>query len=206
MCLIHPFLPLDGSTMNAGALKNQTIPNPVLGMLIFIGVEIMFFTGFISSLLVIRSQELVWPPFGQPRLPVEATAFSTLVLLLSGIALFRAGRSFVSPSPAGKTQRMIGISFLLGAVFLLLQGYEWVRLIGFGLTASSSLYGGIFYLIIGAHALHVTGALCFLAYIWSKAQNAKGEGINEAAFTAARYFWYFVVGIWPILYFLVYLL
>ena len=47
----------------------------------------------------------------------------------------------------------------LGGVFLLIQGYEWARLIHFGLTVSSSIYGGLFYTLIGFHAFHVAGAL-----------------------------------------------
>ena len=34
-------------------------------------------------------------------------------------------------------------------IFLLIQGYEWLRLIHFGLTISSSVYGGLFYTLIG---------------------------------------------------------
>ena len=39
-----------------------------------------------------------------------------------------------------------------GAIFLVIQGYEWIELIHFGLTVSSSVYGGLFYTLIGFHA------------------------------------------------------
>ena len=56
-------------------------------------------------------------------------------------------------------RKWLGISILLGAFFLVFQGYEWIQLLKFGFTLSSSVYGGLFYLLIGAHGFHVMGAL-----------------------------------------------
>ena len=77
-----------------------------------------------------------------------------------------------------------------------------MALIGEGLTASSSLHGGFFYLIIGTHALHAIGALTALAFCYVKLLQNK---LTPAGFWAMRLFWYFVVGVWPILYWRVYL-
>ncbi len=78
-----------------------------------------------------------------------------------------------------------------------LQGYEWVRLIGFGLTTTSSIYGGFFYLIVGAHALHVLAGLTFLAAVFWLCR-------SRATVVAASIYWFFVVGLWPVLDGLVY--
>ena len=59
------------------------VPTPVLGMLIFVIAETMMFAGLISAFTIVKAGALGWPPPGQPRLPVEATAFNTAVLLLS---------------------------------------------------------------------------------------------------------------------------
>ena len=185
--------------------RNTGIPNPVLGMMFFICTEVMFFAGLISAYLVIRAGEKVWPPFGQPRLPVEATAFNSLVLLASGVVMYHAGKTLASRFHYNKTQKLVTVSILLGAFFVLFQGYEWVRLIGFGLTAASSLYGGLCYSIIGAHAAHVSAALGFLIYIRAKVSPSGMDRLDPAIFASASMFWYFVVGLWPILYFMVYL-
>ncbi|MDP7105628.1 MAG: cytochrome c oxidase subunit 3, partial [Roseibacillus sp.] len=86
--------------------------------------------------------------------------------------------------------------------FVLFQGFEWVRLIKFGLTMKSSTYGSFFYLIIGTHALHAVAALVVLVLVY---RNLKRKTLAPENFWAAQVFWYFVVGIWPILYILVYL-
>src|SRR5207245_756649 len=47
----------------------------------------------------------------------------------------------------------------LGLAFLLVQGYEWIRLVSYGLTVWSGAYGTTFYTLIGMHAAHVVTAV-----------------------------------------------
>ena len=75
-------------------------------------------------------------------------------------------------------------------------------MIDYGLTIGSSNFGSFFYLIVGAHALHVVAALGALVFVFTQ---LKQNRLTEGALGAARIFWYFVVGLWPILYILVYL-
>ncbi len=154
-----------------------------LGMLIFLGAETMLFAGFVAAYLVFRLGAPVWPPPFQPRLPVGLTGVNTAVLLLSGYAMWR-GR--------------LGPTVLLGGAFVLLQGYEWTRLLAFGLTADSGVYGGTFYAVIGAHAVHALAGLGWLAALWLRPGAPRRLAV-------ARLYWSFVVGLWPVLYTLVYL-
>jgi heme/copper-type cytochrome/quinol oxidase subunit 3 len=175
--------------------------NGIVGMLLFVVTEVMFFAGLISAFIVTRAG-VVWPPPDQPRLPVEATAFNTLILLASGVALYRAHIAFAA-FDLRRTQKLLTVAMGLGAFFVALQGYEWVRLISFGLTMRSSTYGSFFYLLIGAHALHAVAAVIALGCC--RTQLVRGE-MARASFSAIQVFWYFVVLLWPILYVLVYLL
>ena len=67
--------------------RRQIVPNGMLGMLIFTLTELMFFLALISAFLIIKARSDVWPPLDQPRLPVEMTAFNTVLLLISGVLL-----------------------------------------------------------------------------------------------------------------------
>ncbi len=179
------------------------ISSGVFGMLIFMVTEAMFFAGLISAYMVIRAGLAEWPPWGQPRLPVVATAFNTVVLLASGF-LMAYSRSFFKQGELVQGRRWLGISILLGTFFLIFQGYEWVQLLKFGLTISSHIYGGLFYLLIGAHGFHVFAALAILIYIW-KRQEVTNNSITPEGIFPFQLLWYFVVFVWPILYVLVYL-
>ena len=182
------------------APQTPLVPSGVLGMLIFIGMEVMFFAGLISAFAIIRSGAVVWPPPGQPRLPLEETAFNTAALLLSGVMLFAARRAFRSDRKRARTPLLV--SMALGAFFVLFQGVEWVSLIGEGLTLTSSSLGSFFYLIVGMHALHAVIALGLLWVTWLRLQRG---WLVSSQLAVAEVFWYFVVGVWPILYLTVYL-
>jgi cytochrome c oxidase subunit 3 len=170
-------------------------------MLIFVFVELMMFAGLISAYSIVRASNLfAWPPPGQPRLPVEETAFNTVALLLSGVALFLAHRAYRRDPASARVP--LGVAMALGAFFVVFQGIEWLALIGEGLTLTSSNHGGFFYLIVGMHAAHAIVALGVLASAWWLLQTRR---LLPGRLAAAAVFWYFVVGLWPILYWRVYL-
>ncbi len=177
------------------------LPSQVLGVLIFVLTEVMFFAGLVSAFSIAKASAVLgWPPPGQPRLPVLATAFNTGVLLLSGASLFVAGRAFARRRRSARAPFLFALA--LGAGFVFLQGAEWVALIGEGLTLTSSQHGAFFYLVVGAHALHAVFALAVMLAAWRRLQRG---ALSHEAFQALRVFWYFVVLLWPALYYLVYL-
>lgn len=182
------------------------IHHSVLGMTIFIFTEVMFFASLISAYLVIRSNFPEWPPFGQPRLPASTTAVTTLFLILSGILLVMTYRKFKQGSDLLKAKKLLLASIVLGGVFVAVQGVEWIRLINFGLTLSSSTYGSLFYLIIGAHALHAFVAIGYLVKLFMQFQPAQDKLPTDSTFMAIQMFWLLVVGVWPFLYLTVYLM
>jgi cytochrome c oxidase subunit 3 len=171
-----------------------------MGMMVFVLTEIMLFAGFSSAFTILRANSPVWPPPGQPRLPVAETALNTVALLASGAALLLARRAYGRrPSSA---RRPLLAAMLLGGFFVVAQGREWVQLLGQGLTVRSSALGSFFYLIVGAHALHAVIALGLLVYVWRRLEQGR---LPSSLLGAAEVFWYFVVGVWPFLYWRVYL-
>jgi len=187
---------------HVGAPTSPLIPSGVMGMLLFVFSEVMFFAGLISAFAIVKAMAPggIWPPPGQPRLPIEATGLNTAALLLSGVALFYANRVY-SKDPQ-KAKLPVLVALLLASFFVFFQGLEWASLIGEGLTFTSSQLGSFFYMIIGSHAIHAVAAICGLGYIYVQLLRDK---LAPTQFWTAQVFWYFVVGIWPILYWQVYL-
>jgi cytochrome c oxidase subunit 3 len=184
----------------AEARQTQVVSSGVLGMLLFVLTEVMLFAGLISAFSIIKASAVLWPPPGQPRLPVEETLFNTAALLLSGFFLFRARLAF--KSDRREARRPFLIAMLLGAFFVVFQGVEWARLIADGLTLTSSSLGSFFYLIVGMHALHAVAALGVLIWAWRRLQRG---WLASTHFATAEVLWYFVVGLWPVIYGVVYL-
>ena len=165
--------------------------------------EIMFFAGLVSAYFVLRSAAAQWPPPLQPRLPILVTGLNTLVLLASSLAIWRAVRA---RSDRAVLTRGLVVGGVLGLVFLVVQGVEWVRLVGYGLTMASGAYGVTFYTLIGVHGLHVIGALGWLAFITVRVRHGRGLDHGASGLRACAMYWHFVVGLWPVLYVAVYLL
>jgi cytochrome c oxidase subunit 3 len=180
----------------------RRLPNAVMGMIIFVIAEIMFFAALMSAHTIARSSAMggLWPPPGQPRLPVGRTAINTGLLLLSGVLLW-LGNRFLSARPKVARRYLAG-AIALGIAFVSLQGVEWVALIREGLTLTSSTHGAFFYLIVGAHALHAVAAIIALTWVYVLLRLGK---LRPETFTATQVFWYFVVFLWPVIYLRVYL-
>jgi heme/copper-type cytochrome/quinol oxidase subunit 3 len=183
----------------------KTISNGVLGMIFLLSTEAMFFAGLISAYIVNRSMVSVWPPYDQPRLPIEVTAINTIILILSACCFFLFSKKFKNTLNKSLSKRWLFIAILLGSNFLFIQGTEWFKLIEFGLTSKSNLYGAFFYLIIGAHGLHVLAGILILIYLLNHFIKSKNDEEVLNKINMCGMYWYFVVGIWPILYVLVYL-
>jgi heme/copper-type cytochrome/quinol oxidase subunit 3 len=173
-------------------------------MLFLICGEIMFFGGLVSAFLILRTSAALWPPPFQPRLPVGVTGVNTLVLLASSVAMVAAMRAFQRGDGRRLVRRLLLVAGL-GTAFLLVQGYEWFRLVQFGLTVSSSAYGSTFYTLIGAHALHVVTALVWLGVTLGLAVGGRLAEGRTGTLRACAIYWHFVVALWPILYVSVYL-
>ncbi len=197
-----PSTTIESRLAGSAADAAKRLPNSVLAMIIFIAAEIMFFAALMSAHTIARATVMggVWPPAGQPRLPVERTAFNTAILLLSGALLFISSRR--ARDSYEKAHAYLAGAIATGIAFVLLQGVEWVALLREGLTMTSSAHGAFFYLIVGTHALHAVVAIAILTGIYFPMRRGT---LATSTFAAAQLFWYFVVLLWPVIYMRVYL-
>ena len=173
------------------------IPSPVLGILIFVVGELMFFSALISTRIVIQASAGIFAPPENVKLHVLMTGFNTAVLLLSGVLMIAAGFKHGSE----RSKSLFALAIATGAFFVGVQGYEWFNLLKYGMTMTSGVFGATFYLIIGCHALHVLAALVTMIWYYGKySRNAFGKD----GMRALQIYWLFVVLIWPVLYRIVY--
>jgi cytochrome c oxidase subunit 3 len=110
----------------APALKmGLPIPNAKLGMWLFLGTEIMFFTAFIGTYIVLRLGSDGWPADPEvTHIHIWAGGLNTFVLLASSYLVVAAHeamgrRNFL------RARRFLAGTFLLACVFLGIKGYEY---------------------------------------------------------------------------------
>ena len=183
-------------------VREPAVSNTRLAIVIVITAECMLFAGLIGMFLVFRLSQ-VWPPPDLPRLPVGVAALNTIVLFASLVPLTRALRGARAHDATGRGG--VQIAALLGALFLTVQGVEWLRLLAHGLTPGSSIYGGTFYLLIGCHALHVLVAVIWLAVLAVLERRARPNWTSWAGLEMGTIYWYFVCALWAVLFPLVYI-
>lgn len=180
------------------------VSNARLAMVGLLVSETMLFAGFIGMYLVFRLAAPQWPPPSQPRLPLALTALNSLVLFGSVLPMAWA-LGAVRRDDAADVARNVRLTAILGSVFLLVQGLEWVRLVRHGLTMGSSVYGGSFYVVIGCHAAHVLTAVAWLLVVAVLAARGAFTANRHDGLEMCAIYWFFVSGLWAVLFPLVYL-
>jgi len=206
MAKVRPLIPARRPRDTEGEERERVfISSGMLAVLMLIASEMMLFSGLIGSFLIFRLSAPFWPPPTLPRLPLTVTWINTGVLLSSAITMYLAVRA-VHQSRQRLLRRWLVLTAALGSVFLAVQGSEWVRLVAHGLRISSGSYGGTFYVLIGCHGLHVTAAVIWLLSVTMVAVRGRYNARNAGGVERIAAFWYFVCGIWPLLFVLVYLM
>lgn len=184
-------------------MSSQTQPRgvagPVIGMVLFITSEVMFFGALFAAYGSTRARTADWPPPGieiDRAIPIALT----VILLASSVFCHRAAHA-ARRGEGAATRRAIAITIGLGFLFLAGQALEYSRL-GFGLAENA--YATVFYTLTGFHGLHVLIGLVILATAMSRTDRL-GEG-GRGNVEAASFYWHFVDGIWLLLFAVVYLI
>jgi heme/copper-type cytochrome/quinol oxidase subunit 3 len=180
------------------------ISNARLAIAIFLGFESMFFAALIAAYLVFRVRTAVWPPADLPQLPLVITWMNTGVLALSAYTMYRARCAQRDNRRRDLATALIATG-VLGSIFLAVQGSEWIRLVQHGLTLSAGVYGATFYTLIGCHGLHVLAAVVWLLVVLMRAQRNRFAAPVRVPLDLCAIYWFYVVGLWAVLFPLVYL-
>ena len=176
-----------------------------VGALVFLMAGVMLFAGLVAAYLVLRYGGGAWPAPGMPALPVRLAGFNTAVILASSLALWHGVRG-LRLLDARRLRRGVFAAALLGLAFLLLQAWQWTFLFRSGLGFAGTVYGAIFYVLTGLHALHAASGAGWLLVIAARQSQPWVTGRMERNVEVCAYYWHFVGAVWAVLYVLLYLL
>jgi len=205
-----------------------------MGMGWFIFSEVMFFAAFFGALFYARgisipwlggdsnnffTNELLWQGFtaawptnGPGNIGGEyevmgawgIPAINTALLLTSGVTLTIAHHA-MQAGERSKLTLFLGMTFLLGFIFMGFQAYEYMHAWGdLNLTMNSGIYGTTFYMLTGFHGLHVTLGAIMLLVVWIRVLRGHFTPEKHFAFEAVAWYWHFVDVVWLFLFVFVY--
>ncbi len=192
--------------MSAVAVRRERAPRemsgPVLGMVLFVASEAMFFAAFFAAYFTIRANAKTWPPPGIPHLKIDIASILTVILVASSVVVQLSLRA-IRDGNRRRATVFLGSTIALGAVFLLLQLYDYSQL-GFGVKDGT--FGTLFYVMTGIHMAHVFGGVVFLSLVFSQALRGQLSPSNHDPLAAGAIYWDFVDVVWLLLFTTFYLL
>jgi heme/copper-type cytochrome/quinol oxidase subunit 3 len=171
---------------------------------LFLGTEIMFFTGLIGTTIVLRMGAENWPN-PQDRLAVNITAFNTFLLICSSGTMVKAVE-LAMKGDRGGLLKWLGLTILIGAGFVGIQVYEYFELISHGSLPNVDIFWSSFYAMTGFHGLHVTAGVIWLIILWLVTAAGKVTKESYMRVELAGLYWHFVDLVWVLLFTLVYLM
>jgi cytochrome c oxidase subunit III len=189
------------------------ISNPILGMILFICSEVMFFSGLFAAYFSVRASSPHWPPtsatvpadlaerFNLHAEPFFALAL-TLILITSSVTC-QVAVNAIRRDDRTLFVRAIGITLVLGIVFLIGQAYDYSTL-GFGI--SDTPFGTTFYTLTGFHGAHVFGGAVMLSVVLYRGLAGQFSARHHDAVEAASLYWHFVDVVWIALFATLYFL
>jgi len=204
--------------MSTAAFSSPTINRPSatsVGTIVWLGSEVMFFAALFAMYFSLRANSPALWEEGTSHLNVPFALVNTLILVASSFTaqfgVFAAER--MQPRATGWAPTKWGVvewfmlSYILGAIFVAGQVWEYAVLMSDGVLLSSDSYGSAFYITTGFHALHVTGGLIAFLLIIGRTFAAKKFGHYEATGAiVVSYYWHFVDVVWIGLFLIIYVL
>ena len=200
----------------------------------FIFSEVMFFAAFFGALYWARvhalpmlgnlDHQLLWPDFkaiwpssaggtASPANTVEPFStigpwplptVNTALLLTSGVTLTIAHHALLA-NKRSTTIFWMWVTVILGATFLVVQGYEYSHAYrDLNLKLSSGIFGSTFFMLTGFHGFHVFVGMLMLLFITLRLMKGHFTPDRHFGFEGAAWYWHFVDVVWLGLYVLVY--
>ncbi len=161
-------------------------------MIVVILNEAVVFASLLASYYYLRVNSVLWPPQGIARPELTLSSINTLILISSSIAL-QWGVAGIAHGNTGRMRAAFAIAFLLGAVFLGIQVYEYTQL---KFLPQDTAYGTLFWGITGLHAAHVFVGLLMNAYVQLRAVYGHFSVDRRQAVENVALYWHFVDVVW----------
>ncbi len=186
-----------------------------VGTIVWLASELMFFAALFAMFFTLGSIRPEAYTAGQEMLNKPFALVNCIILVSSSVTcqfgVFAAER--LQPARTGSIVQFARwgmrewyvLTFVLGAIFVSGQIFEYAELVHEGLTLASSPFGSTFFLTTGFHGLHVTGGLLAFLVVIGRTFAAKRFGhAEETAAVVTSYYWHFVDVVWIALFISVY--
>ena len=171
-----------------------------IALLITLGIETIFFITLLVAYAALRD-EVQWAlPHTLQRLAIPLV--NSAILLISAFVAWRANTSIERGDQSGLRGNLLAALFL-GLLFVAGQVYEFNHA---GLRIDNPSFGGVFFTLMGFHAVHVLAGVVFLGLNLMRASLGDFTEAKHEPVELGNWFWYYVTAVWLVLFVALYLL
>ncbi len=204
------------------ARPDTGVNNAKLGIWLFLASEVMLFGGLFAAYVFLRIGADAWPGmmmYGEETmaeradqiLNVPLATLNTMILIASSVTMVMAWAS-LKMDRFDRYKLYMGLTILLALGFLVVKGFEYGEKFDHHWYASTNNFLGVYFVLTGLHAIHVTGGILVNAYFWGPGTKMwkRGTARDKAHFTnrieVAGLYWHFVDLVWIFLFPTIYLI
>ncbi len=188
-------------TAHAGTQHKEQLSNGMLGFILFLASEVMFFGGLFAAYFIARADSPQWPPALSPaqeargvelHLEFALPFIATCVLVLSSVTM-QLGVWAIQKGDRSGLIRWLFISIVLGLAFLVAQMYDYSQL---PFKSGDTIFGTTFYTLTGFHGAHVAGGIIFMMVMLVRSFGGQFSAERHEAVEACSFYWHFVDVVW----------
>ncbi len=182
---------------------SSRVPQTILGMLLFIGSEMMLFGAFFAALFFVRvvNEAPHWPPTGY-HLPIFVAGMNTLVLVTSSFTMHWSLSSIKKGDRVGMQAGLV-LTLLMGITFVVTQAREYSRI---GFAPGDNAFASTFFGLTGLHGFHVIIGLMLLTFAAIRAFRGHFSPEHHHGLEIPGIYWHFVDVMWIIVFITVYII
>lgn len=158
----------------------------------------------LTSIYIVRARlARDWQPIAMPRL-----LFLSTTLIVASSLTFHFARRYFARGLLVKYRCALWATLLLGLSFLGTQFVVWRGLAAAGLYLAGNPHSSFFYLLTGAHALHLLGGICGIYLLllrgWGEKLSGNAAARRQSLTGSIALYWHFMDGLWLYLFMLLF--
>lgn len=188
---------------SAVATKDDT-SKTLLGFWIYLMTDCLLFASLFATFVILRNNTAGGPDGGE-LFSLSFVFAETLVLLTSsytaGLALYYAHQKMLN-----KSLIALGVTFILGAVFLSMEMTEFALLVSEGSGWASSGFTSAYFTLVGTHGLHIFIGLIWLLTLIVMLVKKGLSQLTTKRLLMWSMFWHFLDIVWIFIFTVVYLM
>jgi cytochrome c oxidase subunit III len=162
---------------------------PVLGMILFVASEAMFFAGFFAVYSMAYSAAAIWPPAHIPAPSLAVPTIATALMIASSVFV-QIGVNGVRRDRPARLNTWLLLALLTGVVVAVLQVYVMSQA-GFGVRGG--IYPSLYYVMNAVALAHIVGGVVFLIMVMTRTAVGQLSPARREPAEAAAIYWHFVV-------------